>query len=101
MPRRNRVRRAAGSPAPAPPPLTGGWQRLESAPDGDWLVRRVTGTGTTKLYRCPGCDQEIRPGTAHVVVWPADETGGIADRRHWHEACWTARGRRGPTSRRW
>ncbi|GAB3441509.1 hypothetical protein [Actinophytocola sediminis] len=98
MPRRNRERRAAAPPSPA---LTGGWQRLEAAADGEWLVRRVTGTQTTKQYRCPGCDQEIRPGTAHVVVWPADETGGVADRRHWHESCWQARHRRGPISRRW
>ena len=24
-----------------------------------------------KTYRCPGCDQEIRPATPHVVSWPA------------------------------
>ncbi|HWM04175.1 MAG TPA: hypothetical protein VNP92_17715 [Actinophytocola sp.] len=100
MPRRNRSSR--GRPTDHPPVTpTGGWQRLESAPDGDWLVRRVTGTQTAKEYRCPGCDHEIRPGIAHVVVWPADETGGIADRRHWHESCWAARHRRGPTARRW
>ncbi len=100
MPRRNRDRRAPRAEPPPRPPA-GGWQQLEAAPDGDWLVRRVTGTQTTKTYRCPGCDHEIRPGTAHVVVWPADETGGIADRRHWHESCWQARDRRRPTGRYW
>ena len=25
-------------------------------------ARRVTGSASTKAYRCPGCDQEIRPG---------------------------------------
>ena len=34
----------------------------------------------TKSYRCPGCDHEIRSGTAHVVVWPAD-AGEHAARR--------------------
>ena len=74
-----------------------GWQRAESAQDGEWLVRNVSATDTVKTYRCPGCDHEICPGTAHVVVWPADELGTVADRRHWHLGCWQARGRRGPT----
>jgi hypothetical protein len=52
------------------------------------------------VYRCPGCDHEIRPGVAHLVVWPANETGTIEDRRHWHHGCWSARARRHPTSRR-
>lgn len=59
----------------------------------DYVVRRVTGSAATKPYRCPGCDHEIRPGTPHLVVWPAyDEVA--AHRRHWHTACWRARGRR-------
>ena len=97
MPRQNRHRREP------PRPLSGalGVQRTESGADGDWIVRPVTATQTTKTYRCPGCDHEIRPGTAHVVAWPADELGTVADRRHWHTACWSARGRRGPTPRRW
>jgi len=47
-----------------------------------------------KTYRCPGCDQEIRPGTPHVVAWPGDERGDLTDRRHWHTGCWAARDRR-------
>nr|WP_148310007.1 hypothetical protein [Kutzneria albida] len=78
-----------------------GWARVESGPDGDWNVRAVPGAQDAKTYRCPGCDHEIRPGTAHVVAWPADDLGGIEDRRHWHNHCWSSRGRRGPTSRRW
>ncbi|HEX7661560.1 MAG TPA: hypothetical protein VF444_18960 [Pseudonocardiaceae bacterium] len=76
-------------------PLGGGVTRIESDHIGDWLVRQVPGASATKMYRCPGCDHEIRPGTPHVVVWPADEQGSVADRRHWHSACWEARHRRG------
>jgi len=69
------------------PPQTQEW------PDGDWVVRRVPGAAATKLYRCPGCNQELRPGTAHVVVWSAD-ANSAEDRRHWHNACWQRRPRR-------
>lgn len=72
----------------------------EEGPDGTWMVRRVTGSASTKVYRCPGCDQEIRPATPHVVAWPADGLGDLGDRRHWHTTCWSARGRRRPTQQR-
>jgi len=77
---------------------TGG-RRSESAPDGEWVVQSVAGSERT--YRCPGCDQTILPGTAHVVAWPSDALlgDGIDARRHWHSACWAARGRRGPVRR--
>jgi len=78
-----------------------GYQRVESARDGDWIVRSVAGASTAKTYRCPGCDQEIRPGMPHLVAWPADSDqaawhggGGLDDRRHWHTPCWNARLRR-------
>lgn len=77
-----------------------GWSRREAGHDGDWMIRTVPATQAVKTYRCPGCDQEIRPGIAHVVAWPADEYGSVEDRRHWHNGCWAARARRGPT-RRW
>jgi hypothetical protein len=70
-----------------------GPQQTETWPDGDWVVRQVPGAAAAKVYRCPGCDQEIRPGTAHVVVWPA-ETPGLSERRHWHTTCWQRRPRR-------
>jgi hypothetical protein len=73
--------------------------RRESGPDGDWVVRSVVGSSAAKDYRCPGCQQLIRPGTGHVVAWPADEVGTVADRRHWHTACWAARGHRRPGGR--
>jgi hypothetical protein len=78
--------------------LRPGPERIESAADGDWVVRAMPGAASAKTYRCPGCDQEIRPGTAHVVVWPA-YTPGPEDRRHWHRPCWEGRLRR-PLGRR-
>jgi hypothetical protein len=73
-----------------------GYDRLETGPDGrEWAVRAVTGQAAVKVYRCPGCDHEIRSGQPHLVVWPKDEYGqGVHDRRHWHTPCWNARGRR-------
>ena len=67
--------------------------QVEDWPDGSWVVRGVPGSAEAKKYRCPGCDQEIKPGTAHVVVWP-EETPGLTERRHWHNACWRRRPRR-------
>ncbi len=72
---------------------------VESHPDGDWVVQRTTGSAATKPYRCPGCDQEIRPATPHIVAYPAEDPKGLEHRRHWHSPCWAARDRRGPTVR--
>jgi hypothetical protein len=79
-----------------------GTARVETGPDGwDYEVRAIAASRATKTYRCPGCDQEIRPGVAHVVVWPAGAGESAADdRRHWHTPCWTNRGNRSPT-RKW
>ncbi|MFJ5779542.1 ATP/GTP-binding protein [Streptomyces sp. NPDC093094] len=64
-----------------------------------WTVRRVAGPSAgDRMYRCPGCDQVIASGVAHVVAWPAH--GGVEDRRHWHTACWNARDRRSARVRR-
>jgi hypothetical protein len=63
----------------------------ERVEDGH-VVRSVAGTGGGSPYRCPGCDQELRRSAPHVVAWPE---GRPDDRRHWHTACWAARGRRG------
>ena len=79
-------------------------ESVEEAGDGDWAVRPLTGSASSKPYRCPGCDQEIRPATPHVVTWPAytrdsdlepwDTTSAAEQRRHWHTTCWRARDRR-------
>jgi hypothetical protein len=77
-------------------------RRVETGPDGyDYEVRPVTGARANKMYRCPGCDQQISLGTAHLVVWPA-EIGerGTEERRHWHTHCWAHRATRSPT-RKW
>jgi hypothetical protein len=73
-----------------PPPLrAGAIPHSESYPDGEWIVRPVSAGG--KVYRCPGCDQEISGSLAHIVAWrPGDED----NRRHWHTPCWHARFRR-------
>ncbi|HVU61193.1 MAG TPA: hypothetical protein VG899_08745 [Mycobacteriales bacterium] len=75
-----------------PPPLrTGGWAVAESHPDGEWMVRPISADAAVKEYRCPGCQQEVRPGLAHIVAWrPGEES----HRRHWHTPCWRARARR-------
>ena len=56
-------------------------------------VRRVNAPQARKAYVCPGCQQEIMPGTAHVVVVPRDAPDL---RRHWHTPCWLMRERRPP-----
>lgn len=95
-------RRSAGRRArDVPPPLPVS-RRIEVGADGhDYEVRPVPGVRAVKTYRCPGCDHEIRTGTAHVVVWRAEDGAtGADDRRHWHTPCWANRANRGPT-RRW
>lgn len=73
-----------------------GGRFVEDGPDGSWTVQRVS--SSEKSYVCPGCHQQIPPGTAHVVAFANDGLFGadaaLADRRHWHSGCWTSRGRR-------
>ncbi len=89
MPRANRRRRDEG-------PLdlgrvSGGITTTEGYAGGLWTVRRVSGASGSRDYLCPGCQQDIRVGTPHVVAWPADGVGGVGDRRHWHSGCWQRR----------
>ncbi|OBG26993.1 hypothetical protein [Mycobacterium sp. 852002-51057_SCH5723018] len=89
-----------------PASLSPALRRVETGPDGhDYEVHPVAAARALKTYRCPGCDHEIRSGTAHVVVWPADSpllgaSPGVQERRHWHSPCWANRANRGPT-RKW
>ncbi|MGI9001298.1 MAG: hypothetical protein ACR2GH_06485 [Pseudonocardia sp.] len=99
MPRSPRPRRSARLPEYHVPLRPASFTRAESGPDGEWLVRSVPGSSSTKTYRCPGCDQLVPAGTPHVVTWPAAGYGSVADRRHWHCPCWAARIRRRPGSR--
>jgi hypothetical protein len=104
LPRRGASRRDRNAPPAGQTRRGGPPSPVEEAADGDWVVRSLTGAGSDKTYRCPGCDQEIRPRTPHVVTWPAYardsdldpwDTESAADwRRHWHTACWRARDRR-------
>ena len=74
--------------------------RVERWQGEDYVVRPVTGSASTKPYRCPGCSQVIRPATPHVVAWPvlpstfASSATGLDERRHWHTGCWRARDHR-------
>lgn len=68
------------------------WQGVE------YRVRPVSGAtqaAEQRSYRCPGCDQLLAAGIAHLVVWPGEDLDA-SDRRHWHTACWAARDRRSP-----
>lgn len=82
MPRRTRPRRSRDRPDDEPLPLRP--EVVTGAPPG-WQARAIRAQGAVKEYRCPGCNHEIRLGTAHVVAWrDADEE----HRRHWHRGCW-------------
>lgn len=82
MPRRHHARRERPVARPMSASLHGAaplWARAEG-----FTVQAVSGA-TRRTYRCPGCHQEIRPGTPHLVV-VAD--GDVEGRRHWHTQCW-------------
>jgi hypothetical protein len=98
-PRRRRGGAAGGGRDPSgDPDGVVGPEQIESWPDGDWVVRLVPGAASAKSYRCPGCDQEIPAGTAHLVAWPS-LTPGLSERRHWHRPCWDRRIERRPGRR--
>ncbi|HET8604165.1 MAG TPA: hypothetical protein VFM09_09580 [Marmoricola sp.] len=72
--------------------------RIEIWRGEEYEVRSVTGSAATKSYRCPGCQQLIRPATPHVVAWPVIPSlltsfsgTGLDERRHWHTHCWKRR----------
>ena len=100
MGRRGGPRRAR----PGPPPARRPAQPAEEAAAGHWVLRPLTGAATDTTYRCPARGQEIRPATPHRGTWPAyardsdldpwDTESATDWRRHWHTACWRARGRR-------
>jgi hypothetical protein len=72
--------------------LLAGWRRTETRRGAEWSVQPVSAPKAVKEYTCPGCGRVITPGTAHVVAWRADgvlgDDAALADRRHWHTACW-------------
>jgi hypothetical protein len=88
MPRRHRSARERSAPVDSiarPLTVAPEWAHLDG-----FTVRAVSGE-RTKNYRCPGCQQEIRPGTPHLVVVANDDVEG---RRHWHTPCWQREVRR-------
>ena len=62
-----------------------GIEIAEQWSDGNWIVRRISGSAATKDYRCPGCDHEIKPATPHTLSYLERY---LDERRHWHTACW-------------
>jgi hypothetical protein len=87
MPRRHHRREEEPRPLGAVNPGA----RRETHPDGEWLVASIVGERATKDYTCPGCQQTIPVGMAHVVSWRADDPRGGDERRHWHSYCWQRR----------
>ncbi|HEY3211390.1 MAG TPA: hypothetical protein VGL18_16675 [Actinomycetota bacterium] len=82
MPRKHRAARDRAARLEAvelPLGVAPAWAQIEGA-----TVRAVSGE-KGKTYRCPGCLQEIRAGTPHLVVVEQDDLEG---RRHWHTGCW-------------
>ena len=56
-----------------------------------YLFRHMGPHAAKKFYVCPGCNQNIPPGVAHIVAWPKEVGRGADDRRHWHRHCWDRR----------
>src|SRR5947209_18316375 len=59
--------------------------------EDDLEVRRIQPFEARKTYTCPGCSQQITPGTGHIVAVPPEAPDL---RRHWHTPCWHHRARR-------
>jgi hypothetical protein len=95
MPRSNRPRGSRRSGEDEESDLSRalfGSSRAETKRDRLWNVQKIAAASAAKYYTCPGCGQQIAPGTAHIVSWRADGLMGEADdlaaRRHWHSHCW-------------
>jgi hypothetical protein len=80
MPRKHRAARERAASSLETDRPTRGAPLWATGPGLD--VRVVSGD---KVYRCPGCDHEIRRGLPHLVVIPGDAP---EERRHWHNVCW-------------
>ncbi|MCG7259744.1 MULTISPECIES: hypothetical protein [Corynebacterium] len=94
MPRRNRRIREEPRSLPRDGSAFLGSQTV---PGPSWthgepfVMRHVGSAAAQKYYVCPGCNQNIPPGVAHIVAWPRDTGGRADDRRHWHRHCWERR----------
>ena len=97
-PRRNhpKNRRTSGS-KPEEEDSGASFETAEEHHDGIYTVRKITGSSSTKPYRCPGCDQLIPTATPHIVAWIDDD---LESRRHWHTVCWNKKDQRKPRTER-
>lgn len=79
---------------PARSPRPGNRARLVTDPltGSTAELRRVQPYQARKEYVCPGCNQEVRAGTGHVVLVPVSEPDL---RRHWHSPCYERAARHG------
>src|ERR1035437_4763847 len=97
-PRRNhpKNRRTTG-PKSEDQDVATSFETVEEHNEGIYTVRKITGSSSTKPYRCPGCDQLIPTATPHIVAWIDDD---LESRRHWHTACWNKKDQRKPRTER-
>ena len=96
-PRRNYPKNRRSKPEEREISPTVSSQSFEEHADGDYIVRKITGSTSTKPYRCPGCDQMIPLATPHTVAW---RDGEEDSRRHWHNSCWSKKNNRKPNTER-
>jgi hypothetical protein len=94
-PRRNKPKKRNGRNGAKPEErdLAASHETIEEHSEGIYMVRRITGSSSTKPYRCPGCDQLIPMATPHTVAWIEHD---VESRRHWHTPCWNKRDARKP-----
>jgi len=97
-PRRNHPKgKRTGGPKPEDRDVSTSFQTVEEHHEGIYTVRKITGSSSSKPYRCPGCDQLIPTATPHIVAWIDDD---LESRRHWHTACWNKKDQRKPNTER-
>ena len=98
-PRRNHPKKSArkGHKSDDERDLSKSHETIEEHVEGIYIVRRITGSSSTKPYRCPGCDQLIPMATPHTVAWIKHD---VESRRHWHTPCWNKRNARRPNTQR-
>lgn len=86
------ARRPSKHLRPARPLSTSGFARTVEKADGGWQVQSLPADRAVKEYRCPGCNQSVSEGTAHLVAWrteaPLGQARAVDARRHWHTSCW-------------
>jgi hypothetical protein len=93
-PRRNHPKGKRGSgPKTEESEVGNSFQTVEEHQEGIYTVRKITGSSSSKPYRCPGCDQLIPTATPHIVAWMNED---LESRRHWHTACWNKKDQRKP-----